>query len=569
VRRIGSLLIAALLGVGVAMFTAGGVAHAATVTVTIPGDVVNAADGQTSLREAVDTANAAGAATTIVLAAATTYTLSLCGADDDTNAGGDLDYTAGHPLTVTGNGATITQTCADQRVFDATDATGSMTVTTATISGGEGEAAAIRFAGDVILDAVVVADNDAATGAVLDNEPSQSGTALTLTNSVVGPNTGTGVGASNGTVTITDTKIVDNTGSGVDLVDGALTVAGSLVEGNDGDYGVRTTAQGEGLFPLTDTVVRDNAGVGVVCSNCGNFEATRATVTGNGNGGILVSVDQDAADDDVHVHVVDSGVTGNTKAGPGAGLALTITELADDAPLAQIVLTRSTFAGNTATGAGGQGGAVHLATGELRVDNATVTANTASVAGGGVFVDTADVHLRHATIAGNTAPTAANVSAGAELHAFASIVAAGAGGGADCVVSAGTTSGGYNVSGDASCGFAGTGDKSAAGDPLLGPLQDNGGLTATRVPAAGSPAVDIVPAAACTVFTSDQRGLARPQGEGCEAGAAELAAESGGGGGLPITGAPVGGLVTAGIGLLIAGIAALVLARRRRPTQAP
>lgn len=70
-RRIGSFVIAALLGAGVAPFTVGGVAHAATVTVTIPGDVVNAADGQTSLREAVDAANTAGAATTIVLAAAT------------------------------------------------------------------------------------------------------------------------------------------------------------------------------------------------------------------------------------------------------------------------------------------------------------------------------------------------------------------------------------------------------------------------------------------------------------------------------------------------------------------
>jgi hypothetical protein len=74
-----------------------------------------------------------------------------------------------------------------------------------------------------------------------------------------------------------------------------------------------------------------------------------------------------------------------------------------------------------------------------------------------------------------------------------------------------------------------------------------------------------VPAAACTVFTTDQRGLARPQGVGCEAGAAELPA-AGGGGGLPITGAPIGALLTTGIGLLIAGIAALALTRRRRPT---
>ena len=45
-------------------------------------------------------------------------------------------------------------------------------------------------------------------------------------------------------------------------------------------------------------------------------------------------------------------------------------------------------------------------------------------------------------------------------------------------------------------------------DPNLGPLRDNGGPTQTRVPLAGSPAID---AANPTTFpATDQRGLARP-----------------------------------------------------------
>jgi hypothetical protein len=44
-------------------------------------------------------------------------------------------------------------------------------------------------------------------------------------------------------------------------------------------------------------------------------------------------------------------------------------------------------------------------------------------------------------------------------------------------------------------------------DPLLGPLQDNGGRTQTMAPAAGSPVVD---AGSAFCLTTDQRGLPRP-----------------------------------------------------------
>jgi hypothetical protein len=65
-------------------------------------------------------------------------------------------------------------------------------------------------------------------------------------------------------------------------------------------------------------------------------------------------------------------------------------------------------------------------------------------------------------------------------------------------------------------------------DPLLGPLQDNGGPTFTHALLPGSPALDGIPwgANGCgtTVF-SDQRGQARPQpvGGACDIGAYEVA----------------------------------------------
>lgn len=71
-----------------------------------------------------------------------------------------------------------------------------------------------------------------------------------------------------------------------------------------------------------------------------------------------------------------------------------------------------------------------------------------------------------------------------------------------------------NLDGDGSC------DDSLTGDPLLGPLQDNGGATPTMALLAGSPAIDAGNNATC--LTEDQRGFPRPFGSACDLGAYEL-----------------------------------------------
>jgi len=61
------------------------------------------------------------------------------------------------------------------------------------------------------------------------------------------------------------------------------------------------------------------------------------------------------------------------------------------------------------------------------------------------------------------------------------------------------------------------------GDNLqLGPLQDNGGPTMTVLPLPGSPAIDGADGANCPA--TDQRGVQRPQGVGCDIGAVEVTA---------------------------------------------
>jgi len=62
---------------------------------------------------------------------------------------------------------------------------------------------------------------------------------------------------------------------------------------------------------------------------------------------------------------------------------------------------------------------------------------------------------------------------------------------------------------------------------LLDPagLKDNGGATQTIALLAGSPGVDAIPSGVngCgTTITTDQRGVSRPQGSGCDIGAFEL-----------------------------------------------
>ena len=54
-------------------------------------------------------------------------------------------------------------------------------------------------------------------------------------------------------------------------------------------------------------------------------------------------------------------------------------------------------------------------------------------------------------------------------------------------------------------------------DPLLGPLQNNGGPTETHALLPDSPAIDAGADTACPA--ADQRGVARPLGSACDIGA--------------------------------------------------
>ena len=91
----------------------------------------------------------------------------------------------------------------------------------------------------------------------------------------------------------------------------------------------------------------------------------------------------------------------------------------------------------------------------------------------------------------------------------------------NCTDSSGVAirSNGHNLDSETSCGFTAAGDISNT-DPLLGPLQDNGGRTWTHALLPGSPAINQGTNSTCPA--TDQRGIARPQMGICDIGAYEL-----------------------------------------------
>ncbi|MDZ7734275.1 MAG: choice-of-anchor Q domain-containing protein [Acidimicrobiia bacterium] len=96
--------------------------------------------------------------------------------------------------------------------------------------------------------------------------------------------------------------------------------------------------------------------------------------------------------------------------------------------------------------------------------------------------------------------------------------------GPDCLGDAGIDSIGYNLGSDGTCDLDQPTDITGT-DPELGGFLDNGGSTHTRLPDAGSPLVDAIPAGTDDLcdgtYGTDQRGIERPQGSGCDIGAVE------------------------------------------------
>ncbi len=421
------------------------------------------------------------------------------------------------PLRLNGNGHTIRQTCFEKRLLRQ-DGTGFLVLKNVTLTrgGNDGPGAAVTTRGEIVIKDSEVTENLAEEpgGAIFSQRRA------TIIRSVITGNLanddGGGVYARRGGIEVYDSIISNNLvdGSGGALGStGDILVVRSHIDGNttDGDGGAIYTDE-DGDVTVIDSTVDGN--------------------TADGPGGAIFTLEGD-------VTVVNSTVNGNRADDRGGAIS----------GEADVTVIGSTIARNAAFAHVGGG---IWARSDLFVTNSTISHNYAEGQGGGILA-AGVVGLVNSTVADNVAPVGADVGAGSRLKAFGSVIGppdpTPVGGqiqpiGPSCRVSR-PLSFGYNFVRDDSCGLNAPSDVVGA-NPMLAPkLADNGGIGETRMPQPDSPVVDWIPAGACgfvpfgyslegeqhlgqfaidplAPITADQRGVARPQGAGCDVGAVEL-----------------------------------------------
>jgi hypothetical protein len=315
-------------------------------------------------------------------------------------------------------------------------------------------------------------------GGGIDNEAdAPSRASLVISASTLSGNVGGGLlnGVSLGgiaDVQIADSLIANNSGSGL-VNEADAGVAGMTL--------VHCTITGNSAYQVGGIENFSGGGVATLTlSNC-SVAGNSAVSAGGGIGNI-------GLDGDASVRVISSTVSGN---------------LAATAP-------RTGLAGGGLLNFGVRG---HAA---LEVLNSTVSGNVAlHGAAGGILNDSfsglgANLVVLNSTLSGNSASEGANslqnvANGGAATVQLGSSIISAAAPGSNILNVAGTVlSLGFNLSSDDAAGLLNQPSDQLNTDPLLGPLQDNGGPTLTHALLCGSPALDAGKNFAASA--NDQRG---------------------------------------------------------------
>lgn len=160
-----------------------------------------------------------------------------------------------------------------------------------------------------------------------------------------------------------------------------------------------------------------------------------------------------------------------------------------------VSIANATFNGNVA---GNDGGAIRQNSGTMTLNNVTIAGNSASDDGGGISIGGGTVTLSNSILGSNSngsgnSPDCSGTLTSANFNLIQSTIG--------CTV----TLGANDITGQ---------------NPLLGPIQNNGGTTSTMALLVGSPALDTGNNGTCEA--TDQRGVARPEGTNCDMGAYEF-----------------------------------------------
>ena len=306
-----------------------------------------------------------------------------------------------------------------------------------------------------------------------------------------------------------------------------LSIAGinedlSLTGDLDITDGVTITAA-DPLFTIIDGNQLDR--VFDVAANATGVEFRNLTITGGSvpgaldtGGGIRTGADSETTLD----HCI---VTGNYAGRWGGGIL-------HSGSFMEVL--NSTVSDNTADTAGGGILACCEATSELVLSGSTLSDNNGGALWTGVATDiinstisenTGDVFVSGVTTVTNST-VFGNDGGGLRVQSPGNVDLANSV--AQSCVGSVTSLGGNIESPGNSCALAGPGDQPsvAPGDLAISALADNGGPTQTMALAAGSVAIDAGLTANCP--PTDQRGVLRPQANGCDVGAYELAFTPGG-----------------------------------------
>ncbi len=341
---------------------------------------------------------------------------------------------------------------------------------------------------------------------------------------------GSGIFNDGGALTVTDCTFSGNSASGlwnagagvIYNFGGVLSVGNSTLAGNYASDGGAIGNYG-GTATVTNSVLTDNSGGGIYNYYFSTLTVTNSTVSGNSGNGIYNYYY-------ATLTLTNSTVSGNSANVNGAGIYNVFHATA--------TVTKSTISGNSAQ----YGGGIFNARGEVTLINSTISGNSAQYCGGGIFNARGNetsgyggaVNVTNSTLFGNSANTGGAIcnrpvlGRNTTLTLKGSILANSPSGG-NCFGYSTIASRGHNLSDDGTCAafFTQPSDFNNI-PPGLDPggLKDNGGSTKTIALLATSPAVDAIPVSDCNDLagnpvTTDQRGVARPQGRACDIGALE------------------------------------------------
>jgi hypothetical protein len=384
------------------------------------------------------------------------------------------------------------------------------------------------------------------SGTVPCNAPSLI-SAISIANST--PGGGTLVLTTGCVYTLTSANNATDGGTGLPVITGKVTIQGA------GATITRSTASGTPAFRVFDVATNGNLnlnsltlsnglanngqqGGGAIFSH-GTLAVTAGTFTNNSSPA-TTGTSGGAIDSSGTLTVTTSTFSGNS-AQEGGGVfnqnSATITNSTFTSNNATIYgggasvngAGTETLAGDTFVGNTGPGGGALDNDATLNISDSTFTNNTGGTNGGGAVVNFGTTTVKQSTFSGNTSPYGANIFnyTGFTLSMSMDVVAGGLTG-TNCGGLAPITDLGYNIDTGSSCGFSAPNHSLSNTQPQLDALASNGGSTQTMALPVGSPAVDAIPTSTpgCA-GTTDQRGIARPQGNGCDIGAYELVATSG------------------------------------------